>query len=34
MKLSVPAVKSRIHRARVFLRNELSRYFTKERRDN
>jgi RNA polymerase sigma-70 factor (ECF subfamily) len=34
MKLSVPAVKSRIHRARVFLRNELSRYFAKERRDN
>jgi RNA polymerase sigma-70 factor (ECF subfamily) len=29
MRLSVPAVKSRIHRARVFLRNELSRYFTK-----
>jgi RNA polymerase sigma-70 factor (ECF subfamily) len=26
MKLSVPAVKSRIHRARVFLRNELSKY--------
>jgi RNA polymerase sigma-70 factor (ECF subfamily) len=34
MKLSVPAVKSRIHRARVFLRNELSRYFAKERRDH
>ena len=24
----------RIHRARVFLRNELSRYFAKGRRDN
>jgi RNA polymerase sigma-70 factor (ECF subfamily) len=34
MKLSVPAVKSRIHRARVFLRNELSTYFAKGRRDN
>ncbi len=32
MKLSVPAVKSRIHRARVFLRNQLSDYFTKDRR--
>jgi RNA polymerase sigma-70 factor (ECF subfamily) len=31
MKLSVPAVKSRIHRARVFLRNELSKYFAKGR---
>jgi RNA polymerase sigma-70 factor (ECF subfamily) len=34
MKLSVPAVKSRIHRARVFLRNELATYFAKGRRDN
>lgn len=34
MQLSVPAVKSRIHRARVFLRNELSSYFAKGRRDN
>ena len=34
MKLSVPAVKSRIHRARVFLRNELASYFAKGRRDN
>jgi len=34
MKLSVPAVKSRIHRARVFLRNELATYFSKGRRDN
>lgn len=34
MKLSVPAVKSRIHRARVFLRAELSKYFAKGRRDN
>jgi RNA polymerase sigma-70 factor, ECF subfamily len=34
MKLSVPAVKSRIHRARVFLRNELSPYFIKGKRDN
>jgi DNA-directed RNA polymerase specialized sigma24 family protein len=29
MKLSVPAVKSRIHRARVFLRNRLATYFAK-----
>lgn len=28
--LSVPAVKSRLHRARLFLRNHLSRYFTEE----
>ena len=34
MKLSVPAVKSRIHRARVFLRNELATYFARGRRDN
>jgi RNA polymerase sigma-70 factor (ECF subfamily) len=34
MKLSVPAVKSRIHRARVFLRNELSPYFIKGEREN
>jgi RNA polymerase sigma-70 factor (ECF subfamily) len=32
MKLSVPAVKSRIHRARVFLRNELAPYLIKEKR--
>jgi RNA polymerase sigma-70 factor (ECF subfamily) len=31
LKVSVPAVKSRIHRARVFLRNELSKYFAKGR---
>ena len=29
LKLSVPAIKSRLHRARMFLRNELSPYFTK-----
>ena len=29
LKLSVPAVKSRLHRARLFLRNELNAYFTK-----
>jgi RNA polymerase sigma-70 factor (ECF subfamily) len=34
MKLSVPAVKSRIHRARVFLRNELAPYFIKNKDDN
>jgi RNA polymerase sigma-70 factor (ECF subfamily) len=34
MKLSVQAVKSRIHRARVFLRNELATYFIKGKRDN
>ena len=34
MKLSVPAVKSRIHRARVFLRNELSPYFIKKENGN
>ena len=34
MKLSIPAVKSRIHRARVFLRNELTPYFIKGRRGN
>lgn len=28
--LSVPAVKSRLHRARMYLRNHLSRYFTEE----
>ncbi len=27
LKLSVPAVKSRLHRARLFLRNELNPYF-------
>lgn len=30
LELSVPAVKSRLHRARLFLRNHLSRYFTEE----
>jgi RNA polymerase sigma-70 factor (ECF subfamily) len=30
LELSVPAVKSRLHRARIFLRNELSRYFKRE----
>lgn len=29
LKLSIPAVKSRLHRARLFLRNELNEYFTK-----
>ncbi|HEY9167751.1 MAG TPA: sigma-70 family RNA polymerase sigma factor [Candidatus Kryptonia bacterium] len=29
LKLSVPAVKSRLHRARLFLRNELNSYFSK-----
>lgn len=29
LKLSVPAVKSRLHRARLFLRNELNPYFAK-----
>jgi len=29
LKLSVPAIKSRLHRARRFLRNELNPYFTK-----
>lgn len=28
--LSIPAAKSRLHRARLFLRNHLSRYFTEE----
>ena len=32
LKLSVPAVKSRLHRARVFVRKELSRYFEAEQR--
>jgi len=27
LKLSIPAVKSRLHRARLFLRNEVSKYF-------
>jgi RNA polymerase sigma-70 factor (ECF subfamily) len=27
LKLSVPAVKSRLHRARVFVRKELAAYF-------
>ena len=31
LKLSVPAVKSRFHRERVFLRNELSKFFAKGR---
>jgi RNA polymerase sigma-70 factor (ECF subfamily) len=30
LKLSVPAVKSRLHRARVFVRRELAGYFGKE----
>lgn len=30
LEISVPAVKSRLHRARIFLRNELSRYFKRE----
>ncbi|HUI31356.1 MAG TPA: sigma-70 family RNA polymerase sigma factor [Candidatus Acidoferrales bacterium] len=29
LKLSVPAIKSRLHRARLFLRNELNPYLTK-----
>ena len=29
LKLSVPAIKSRLHRARLFLRNELNPYFDK-----
>jgi len=29
LKLSVPAIKSRLHRARLFLRNELNQYLTK-----
>lgn len=28
LNISVPAVKSRVHRARIFLRNKLSEYFT------
>ncbi len=31
LKLSVPAVKSRLHRARVFVRNELAGYFEEKR---
>jgi RNA polymerase sigma-70 factor (ECF subfamily) len=27
LKISVPAVKSRLHRARMFLRDEISKYF-------
>ncbi len=30
LKITVPAVKSRLHRARLFLRNELAKYFTRE----
>jgi RNA polymerase sigma-70 factor (ECF subfamily) len=30
LKLSVPAVKSRLHRARVFVRRELAGYFEKK----
>lgn len=30
LDLSVPAVKSRLHRARLYLRNHLSRYFSEE----
>ncbi len=29
LRLSVPAIKSRLHRARLFLRNELNPYFSK-----
>lgn len=32
LDLSIPAVKSRLHRARLFLRNQLSRYFEEEAR--
>ena len=32
LKLSVPAVKSRLHRARVFVRRELSGYFQDQRK--
>jgi RNA polymerase sigma-70 factor (ECF subfamily) len=32
LKLSVPAVKSRLHRARVFVRRELAGYFQERRR--
>ncbi len=32
LKLSVPAVKSRLHRARVFVRRELAGYFQDQRR--
>jgi DNA-directed RNA polymerase specialized sigma24 family protein len=28
LKLSIPAVKSRLHRARVFVRRELEGYFS------
>ncbi len=28
LKISIPAVKSRLHRARLFLRNEVSKYFS------
>lgn len=31
LDISVPAVKSRLHRARLFLRGELSKYFMKEK---
>jgi len=30
LEISVPAVKSRLHRARLFLRGELTKYFTRE----
>ncbi len=31
LDISVPAVKSRLHRARLFLRGELTKYFTREK---
>ena len=31
LDISVPAVKSRLHRARLFLRGELSKYFAREK---
>jgi RNA polymerase sigma-70 factor (ECF subfamily) len=31
LEISVPAVKSRLHRARLFLRGELSKYFAREK---
>ena len=34
LELSVPAVKSRIHRARLFLRDKLSDYFYEGRKAN
>jgi RNA polymerase sigma-70 factor (ECF subfamily) len=31
LEISVPAVKSRLHRARLFLRGELSKFFAREK---